>query len=107
MALAQSRKQGATVYAVRVGPKAAGKTRYVVGFAYPPKPVTWAIGSAVTHEDLPGVVVAPQAIALLGRGPRVYGWPNNEPGLAAARDTVKRIPGAVVVRVRDWRGGPQ
>lgn len=101
-------KRGAEVYALRVGPKKPGETQYVLGFVYPPKPlkkpigavVDWNTGQAATRA----IVVAPQALALVGCGPRVFGWPFSDVGLAAARALGERIDGSTVIRVKDWRG---
>lgn len=107
-----------SVYSIRVGPKLQRGTLYVVGTRYPPKtglPLP-PIGTRVRAPDLGKravpdetgdyVVLAPGALVRLGPGPRTFGWPDSETGLRAARETASRIPGAKVIRVRDWRGGP-
>jgi hypothetical protein len=114
----EKKKVANTVYSIRVGPKLPRGTLYVVGTHYPSKEglplppigtrvrVPGLFKRAVPDETGDCVVLAPGALVRLGPGPRTFGWPNSETGLAAARETASRIPGAKVIRVRDWRGGP-
>jgi hypothetical protein len=102
-------------YGIRVGPKQPGRTLYVIGFSYPP--VTRLrkepIGSHIDYRpfdkpaDAPAVkaiVIASGCVAILGRGPAVFGWTDTPSGKDAAQETARRIVGAVVIRVRNHRG---
>lgn len=102
-------------YGIRVGPKQPGRTTYVVGFSYPP--VTRlrkeSIGTRIDYRafdrssdspPLPAVVIASGCVALLGKGPRVFGWPDTPSGKDSAQETARRIVGAVVIRVRNHQG---
>lgn len=113
----KARKVGNSVYSIRVGPKLPRGTLYVVGTRYPTKaglplpPIGTRVRMGLHDLAVPDaegdhVVLAPGALVHLGPGPRTFGWPNSETGLRAARETASRIPGAKVIRVRDWRGGP-
>lgn len=102
-------------YGIRVGPKQPGRTTYVVGFSYPPctRPRKEPIGTRIDYRafdrpsdaaPLPAVVIATGCVAMLGSGPRVFGWPDTPSGKDSAQETARRIVGAVVIRVRNHQG---